>query len=276
MTKAVSGIPSAADAVAATVALGRRLGLPVAQPQIIAEGYSVRVRLSPAPVVSRVVTAGRILRGDPLPCRPPWLRREVGVARYLAAQAAAVVAPWEQPGPFLVDGLEVSLWTWVDQQPGTVSARDFAAMLFELHAGLSAYPGALPTLVGPLTDIHSALTRSDDPVLHAAAATLLPLASSWPRRPRHGDAHTGNILLTAGEPLWTDFEDVCVGPLEWDLASSTVTDEAVAAYPGAIDPDRLRDCRDLRRLQTLAGVLTDDVQDGRLYGKLVSALRGRC
>ena len=264
-------IPSTAQAVAATVAVGHRLGLPVAQPEIVAEGYSVRVRLTPAPVVSRVVTAGRILRGDP----GPWLRREIDVARYLTGHAAAVVAPWDEPGPFLADGLEVSLWTWVAEQPGAVPAPTFAAMLFDLHAVLGTFPTALPTLVGPLTDIGSALTMTDDPVLHAAAAELLPRAHGWPRRPLHGDAHTGNILRTAHGLLWTDFEDVCVGPVEWDLASVTVTDEAVAAYPGPVDADRLRDCRDLRRLQTLAGVLTDDVQDGQLYGSLVDALQSR-
>lgn len=265
-------VPSTDDAVAATVACAGRLGLPVTQPEVIAEGYSVRVRLAPAPVVGRVVTAGRILRGDPL----PWLRREVDVATFLAARGAPIVPPWEQPGPFVVAGLEVSLWTWVDQQPGTVSAQEFGAMLYHLHALLRSYPGELPPLVGPLTDIRAAMAICDDPVLHAAAATLTPLALSWPRRPLHGDAHTGNIMRTANGPLWTDFEDTCVGPVEWDLASTTVSDEAVAAYHGAIDADRLRDCRDLRRLQILAGVLTDDVQDASWHGALLAALRPRC
>lgn len=272
MTAALPRIPSAAQAVAATVSLGRRLGLPTAQPEIIAEGYSVRVRLGPAPVVSRVVTAGRILRGEPL----PWLRREVDVARYLAAHSARIVAPWKEPGPFLVDGLELSLWTWVDQHPGTLDPQKFAHSLYDLHDVLRAYPGQLPTLIGPLTDIISALALSHDPVLQGAAAAMLPRAESWPRRPLHGDAHTANVLLTADGPLWTDFEDVCAGPLEWDLASTTVTDEAVAAYPGVIDPERLRDCRDLRRLQILAGVLTDSIQDADRLAELVDALRERC
>lgn len=266
-------IPSVAQAVAATVAVGRRLGLPIEQPEIVAEGYSVRVRLAPAPVVSRVVTAGRILRGDPM----PWLQREVDVARFLAERGAAIVAPWTEPGPFVADGLEVSLWSWVDHRPGLVSARDFGGLLRELHAVLGSYSGALPTLVGPVTDVRSALEVSDDPVLHAAARRLLPLAMSWPAlgvcRPLHGDAHTGNVLLTADGPLWTDFEDVCSGPVEWDLASTSVTDEALVGYGDAVDVHRLRDCRDLRRLQILAGILTDDVQDASLYDTLVNALR---
>ena len=57
-------IPSVDEAVAATVAVGLRLGLPVDRPEVVATGYSVRVRLSPAPVISRVVTAGRRDRND--------------------------------------------------------------------------------------------------------------------------------------------------------------------------------------------------------------------
>ena len=45
-------IPTTADAVAASVAVAKRLDLPSDSPIIIAEGYSVRVRLSPAPVLT--------------------------------------------------------------------------------------------------------------------------------------------------------------------------------------------------------------------------------
>jgi aminoglycoside phosphotransferase (APT) family kinase protein len=34
----------------------------------------------------------------------------------------------------------------------------------------------------------------------------------------HGDAHLGNVCFTTGGPLWLDFEDVCIGPREWDIA----------------------------------------------------------
>ena len=261
-------IPSTAEAVAATVACARMLGLPSDRPDVIAEGYSVRVRLSPAPVLSRVLTAGQILRGDP----KPWLEREIAVATHLVRRGAPVVAPWERPGPFLVNGFDVSLWRFVDQQAGVVSSAEFGRLLRELHTALDTFPGDLPPLIGPLTDIRSALTRSDDAVLHRAAATLIPLALSWPRRVLHGDAHTGNVLVTADGPQWIDFEDTCTGPLEWDLASRTLTDAAVEAYGVGVDPVRLGECRDLRRLQTLAGVLTDDLQDASLRTELNDAL----
>lgn len=271
-TTAGRGVPSAAEAVEATLVCARRLGLPCDEPEVVAEGYSVRVRLHPAPVISRVVTAGEVLRGDPT----PWLQREIDVARHLQARGAPVVPPWNEPGPFLANGLHVSLWTWVEQLPGVVSSAEFGALIRDLHVALDSYRDPLPPLVGPLTDVRSALRRSDAPVLQAAAAALVPLALSWPRRPLHGDAHTGNVLRTATGPRWIDFEDACSGPLEWDLASRTLTDDAVEAYGMGVDRDRLEDCRDLRRLQILAGILTDDVQDASLQDELVGHLQRWC
>jgi hypothetical protein len=251
------------------VAVGRRVGLPVDDPVVVADGNRVRGRLGPA--VTRVLTRGRILRGEAL----PWLSREVDAVSWLAAAGAPVVPTWADPGPFVADGLEVTLWTWTEHTGDAIRSGAFAALLGRLHDVLDHYDSDLPTLVGPITDVTSALAISDDQVLHEAAADLLPLALTWPRRPLHGDAHTGNVLLTPDGPRWTDFEDVCAGPVEWDLASTTVTQEAVASYAEPVDRARLADCRDLRRLQILAGVLTDDVQDPNLYGGLVEALRRR-
>ncbi|MDP9164694.1 MAG: aminoglycoside phosphotransferase family protein [Actinomycetota bacterium] len=264
-------IPTTQEAVAASVSCARSLGLAAGDPVVVAEGYSVRVHLRPAPVLTRVVTAGCVLRGDPR----PWQEREIAVAQFLARSGVPAVVPWSEPGPHLVNGLWVSLWQWTDHQPGAIGQADFGQLLDQLHEALLGYRGQLPPLVGPLTDVNTALTISSDPLLHEAAGLLVPLALSWPQRPLHGDAHTGNVLISTVGPVWADLEDVCVGPVEWDLASTTVTEEAVTAYPGPVDDDRLEDCRALRRLQILAGVLTDDVADPSLYEETVSALQGR-
>ena len=260
-----------ADAVKASVACARAVGLPADSPEVVADGYSVRVRLHPAPVVTRVVTVGQELRGDPR----PWLEREVAVAQFLSTSQVKVVTPWRDPGPHLAEGLDVSLWTWLEHEPAPVSSRQFGAMLGELHAALATYQADLPPLVGPLTDIATALSCSDGRLLHHAAEELVPLALHWPRRPLHGDAHVGNLLQTAEGPCWIDFEDVCVGPAEWDLASMTVDDAAVAAYPVPIDRRRLEECRDLRRLQILASMIVGNVVDARLHHQLVTALHRR-
>lgn len=264
-------IPTTDEAVAASVACARTLGLRVDQPEVIADGYSLRVHLRPSPVVSRVVTSGRDLRGDPR----PWLEREVAVARFLARSGVPVVAPWGEPGPHVVDGVEVTLWEWAENTGETASGTEFGRMLGDLHAILAAYDADLPPLVGPLTDIATATARFDDAILHHAAAALVPLALGWPRRPLHGDAHTGNVLMTPDGPRWIDFEDVCVGPVEWDLASMTLTDEAVEAYPGEVDRTRLEECRDLRRLQVLASWMVAGVDEPLLRESLTTALQRR-
>lgn len=41
--------------------------------------------------------------------------------------------------------------------------------------------------------------------------------------PVHGDPHLGNVLISKDGPLWTDFEAVCSGPLEWDLTCHPIS-----------------------------------------------------
>lgn len=49
---------------------------------------------------------------------------------------------------------------------------------------------------------------------HAALSPgLLPAG-----RPLHGDAHLGNVLWSPAGPLWSDLENACAGPIEYDLA----------------------------------------------------------
>lgn len=253
------------------MACARRLGLPADDPVVVSDGYSVRVHLRPAPVLTRVVTRGRVLRGDPR----PWMEREVAVAAYAARRTDVVVPPWHDPGPHEVDGLEVSLWSWVEVVPGTVAPQEVALSLHALHRALADCPVPLPPLAGPLADVDAALRVSDDPVLHGAAAVLLPRALTWPRRPLHGDAHAGNLLPTADGPRWTDLEDVCAGPVEWDLASRTHDERTRRAYPGHLDVTRLQECRDLRTLQVLAAVLLDDQPDDQRDDRPDEGLRGR-
>ncbi|MGI9110684.1 MAG: phosphotransferase family protein [Gaiellaceae bacterium] len=82
-----------------------------------------------------------------------------------------------------------------------------------------------------------------------AAATVVE-STDAPLQPVHGDAHLGNVLRTTAGPVWSDFENVCLGPRELDLAALTIralhggaelrrlpaSDEAVAAY-GDHDPE---------------------------------------
>src|SRR3954464_6339261 len=113
-------VPTVDQAVAASAACGAALGLDVQTTEVIAVGYSVRVLLQPAQVVTRVITEGQVLRGEPL----PWLRREVEGAGFLAASGATVVPPAQTPGPHHAEGLDVTLWRWCEPRPGLVSQHE--------------------------------------------------------------------------------------------------------------------------------------------------------
>ena len=81
--------------------------------------------------------------------------------------------------------------------------------------------------------------------------------------------HILSTLITAddGEARVAGF-DVRTEPL-------TVTDAAVAAYPGPIDRARLDACRDLRRLQILASLLVGGADEPALHHTLVTHLEAR-
>jgi aminoglycoside/choline kinase family phosphotransferase len=81
------------------------------------------------------------------------------------------------------------------------------------------------------------------------AAIIVELEQAPKRQPLHGDASLSALLTTSRGPRWNDFEDVCVGAVEWDVAG-LVSDaraahgdafgaEVLAAYGGDCDPAAL-------------------------------------
>ena len=92
-----------------------------------------------------------------------------------------------------------------------------------LSPGLAAADREL--LAGRLAD----LRRTIDQV--GAAEQLL-----------HGEPHPGNVLGTNDGPVFIDFETICRGPVEFDLAH---VPEAVCEYYPGINQELLDDCRQL-------------------------------
>jgi Phosphotransferase enzyme family len=248
------------QAVAAAVGLARARGLRVEQPTVLNDLFSVMVHLRPAPVVARVPTWISRLRtpvGD-------WLDREVAVTSFLSEQGAPVVTPSRElpPGPHSHDGHTISFWTYLEPDPDrTPTAADCSAMLVDLHAVLRSYPGELPTLAPAVVDLPRWLATLDATVagdvlgaadiarVRAAAERLGRFleAADAEVQPLHGDAHPNNLIATREGLVWIDFEEVCRGPVEWDLATMMDPD-AVAAHHRP-DPEVLARCTELRALQ---------------------------
>jgi hypothetical protein len=246
-------------AIRAAQTVARSFGVDAQEPVALAEGCAVRVHLKPAPLVARVSTLTALLR------RPidVWLKRELDVAAFLAQRGAPVVGPSDllPPGPHWHDGLCVSFWSYVKPTQSEPPAQgDAARMLAALHQELRLYPGELPLLEPPLSDIPSGLIRieergaidaSDLSLLRRTFARLnerLTPDALGALQPLHGDAHVYNLIGTEQGWLWNDFEDTCLGPIAWDLASLTTEDAQLQMYPGAPDPESLTLFREVRRL----------------------------
>jgi aminoglycoside phosphotransferase (APT) family kinase protein len=225
--------------VTAAVAVARENGLRVDEPHVLRDGLNVLIHLRPAPVVARVAgTIARVRPGD------DCLRRELAVAASLAEAGAPVVAPSAElpPGPHHHEGHVLSFWTYVDQQ-GKPDPAAAGAALHDVHEALCGFHGSLPAL-GHVTEAeallaHVAAEEAIDPdTAHALhdrieelRATMTTLRGSV--QPLHGDAHLRNVLNGPDGPLWNDWEDTCIGPVQWDAACLLASHRVTGAEPEA-------------------------------------------
>jgi phosphotransferase family enzyme len=199
----------------------------------------VLVHLKPSPVVARVMTATAPLHDD----LETWLTRELAVGAFLAERGLAVpptrLLP---PGPHERDGLWLTLWEYVPHESALPGASELGDSLRRLHAALAEFTGELD----PLLTIRDWLDGLEPaPPLRARLDDLTPLVFDSPRPAQalHGDAGIGNLLRTGDGLLWNDLEDVCRGPVEWDVAgvvesarargqSEAYVEEMLDAYAG--------------------------------------------
>jgi hypothetical protein len=195
----------------------------------IAGGSNVLVHLKPAPVVARVMTGTAVLHDDV----ERWLAREVAVGAFAAGRSDAVVPPTDilAPGPHQRDGLWMTLWKFVphDASAAPPEPRELGRSLRALHDALAGFPGDL----APLREIRdwlarllaelrpsAALTRQDIDWLRRKLDALTPAVfeSALPVQALHGDASLSNVLRTESGLVWNDLEDVCAGPVAWDVS----------------------------------------------------------
>jgi hypothetical protein len=255
--------PDRHRAVRAALAVAHEHGVRCRDPQVLADGSNLILRLAPAPVVARVATTTLVLRPDVA----RFFARDVAVAGYLSERGAPVVPPADElpPGPHQRDGLAITFWRYAELDPDRAAPTPamVGRMLAELHVELRSYPGELLLLGPPLRDIERFVARRDGwPVMAPGDAAAVRDAFDRVRaalptvadpRPLHGDAHPHNLLGTRSGWRWTDFEDACAGPLAWDLACLASTrrldgERAVACHGYPVDPAELAAYRELRKL----------------------------
>jgi hypothetical protein len=241
-----------ASSLAAAQAVARGHGVACDEAVRIGAGSNVLVHLKPAPVVARVMTGTAVLHDD----AERWLAREVAVAAFVAERTDLVVPPSDilPPGPHVQDGLWMTLWKFVphDAQAPPPEPRELGRSLRGLHAALADFPGDL----APLSEVRDwlerllaelrpspPLTQRDIDGLRFELDALTPAVfeSSLSAQALHGDASMSNLLRTDSGLVWNDLEDVCAGPVAWDISglvasarargqSAKFIEELLAAY----------------------------------------------
>jgi len=253
------------------------LGLTAEDAPVLHNSNRVALRLMPGDILARV--AG--------PAHAQVASLEVEVARRLAKAGApvAVVAPRLGHHVHERDGFWISFWTYYDSvAPPTVEPHAYAGGLQRLHAGLRALDVVTPHFTDRVTEAQELVaSRDQTPELTGADrrllnSTLRDITQAIAHRGAaeqilHGEPHPGNLLNTTKGPLFIDFETVCRGPVEFDLAH--VPDAVSDCYPG-LDHDLLRECRALVVAMVAAWRfdLRDRLPNGRRAGlQLLDALR---
>ena len=237
-------------ALDAAVGAGRDLGLTVTDASVLHDLFSVVVHLAPAPVVARIPTV--LSRSQDLGSLALRQQAELDVTRWLADQGTPVIAPSPLVPlePVQRDGFSITFWQFVEEDHGT--EPDYVAnaeSTADLHAAMRTYPGRLSFLgaAEPRGLSQDLVLLADRPDLIAAAdvdrarrqwQVLEPLVSSrtafeaaFPGtglQPVHGDSPPANIFSGVAGDLYSDFELVSLGPVEWDLAA--LGPEHEAAY----------------------------------------------
>lgn len=234
------------------------LGLKVEETRVLHDVFSLVVHLSPSPVVARIpVVLPPGTTPEQLTLRQ---QRELDVADWLRRENVPAVRPCPLVPlePVREDDFSMTFWELADvaDDHEPYAAGD-PALSAALHAALAAYPGLLPFLA-PFNEGLPALMESleGSPHLsdedldrafaewHALAPVLSSAAAFRDRfpsadiQPIQGDVPSHNVIRCRDRILFSDFEDVCRGPVEWDLAG--LGPEAVAAYDAAAGPLGMR------------------------------------
>jgi hypothetical protein len=223
-----------------TLEVAGALGLVAGDAVVLNNSNKLSLRLVPGEVVARVALAGQ-----------ENARLEVELAGRLGVAGSPVVTlDPRAPGVYERDGFVVTFWSY-HEAVGEVRAAEYAGALRRLHAGMRQLDVPVPHVTDRVAEARRLVAERElTPELPDAERELLGgslralrrviCERGAPEQVLHGEPHPGNLLGTAGGPLFIDFETCCRGPVEFDLAHAP--EEVADHYPG-VDRDLLRECR---------------------------------
>lgn len=257
--------------IAIVAQIARERGLDTA-PTVLAERSNLVLAIDSA-TVARVALATSITRVG-----MDSAAREVEITRWLDARGAPVTRPSREVGtsPIERDGLVVGFWEREELVAERPEPRSAGAALRVIHTLLRDFPRERLARWGGFEEARRVLPRlrSRDVLTpselhrfeHAWEAAEDVVASAEGRtasfQALHGDAHIGNVLATARGPVWTDWEDAFLGPVEMDIAclrskadlfgeERETIDAVISAYGSDYDPGLVRDLALVRNVQVI-------------------------
>lgn len=252
-------------------ALAMRLGLECT-PRVLADRSHVVLAFEPHPIVARVAVATSTTRVG-----VAWLAREIAIAAHLHDAGVPATRPTTEvdSGPHVIEEAIVTLWHRETAIPD-LDARLAGARFAEVHRALARFDAAQLPEWGVMHEARAVLPRAtssglleagevrrlEEAFARSEAIVTSARARTVSFQPVHGDAHLGNVFATTRGPLWTDWEDACVAPLEWDLATlvarnvmfgeeTEVLADVLAGYDHDYDRDLARELVGLRNLQVI-------------------------
>jgi len=225
--EAMESVATDDAAIEAAVYVGMANGWSSADWKVLQRSNNVVVWLRPHPIVAKVGVFEHSER---------VLTSEVEVAALLATAGAPVgspAAPSVSTAP--TSGLPVSLWERLVPTDGSAAPQEVALTLKAVHNSLREVRGrvSLPSYEVWLDRARQTLYQDEEMHL-LPTSDLVFLREEFDRHRSafeaaangshvlHGEPHSGNFVVTADGPRLIDFEGVCIGPIEWDLASVPV------------------------------------------------------
>lgn len=262
-------------AVGAATSIAASLGLAADAATVLHNSNKLTLRMTPCDVVARVTF------GEHEAAR---LELERARALALAGCPVGTADPRVDPLVYTHDGIAVTLWTYHEPTMTPLSSVEYASALARLHTGMRTADLASPRFTDRIADAQQIAANPDlspeltDPDRELLASRLTHLrgivgSESGTEQLLHGEPHPGNMLATRSGAVFIDFETLCRGPVEFDLAH--VPEAVCEHYPG-INQELLDACRQLVLAMVAAWRwrIGDQFPNRRQWGhELLGALR---
>lgn len=228
----------------AAVSVASSLDLRAEDAVVLFNSNKLALRVTPSDVLARVTSDG-------LEVAQLELHRALRLAE--AGCPVGAVQPQVAPVAYEHDGFAVTLWSYYDPAMHPVSAEDYAQALGQLHAGMRTTDLTSPRFTDRIAEAQQVaanpnlspdLAESDRELLAGRLADLRHLIDKFGASEQllHGEPHPGNVLGTSHGPVFIDFETICRGPVEFDLAH--IPEAVCQHYPGT-NQELLAICRQL-------------------------------